>query len=101
MNYLINFLPITSIDASKIASHTKKDQVLSQLLTILQTDNLSDEMSAELRPIFNRSEQLSLQQGCILCTNRVVISSELRCHVSKMIYQGHPSIVRMKVFARN
>ena len=56
---------------------------------------------AELRPYFCRQEELSVQSGCILWGARVVVPLKARERVIDMIHEGHPGIVRMKMFARN
>ena len=43
-----------------------------------------------------RKDQLSVQQGCILWENRVVVPPNLRQKILNELHESHPGIVNMK-----
>ncbi|XP_058051873.1 uncharacterized protein K02A2.6-like, partial [Ahaetulla prasina] len=47
-----------------------------------------------------KHSELSVQGGCLLWGDRVVIPEKLRGHVLELLHVGHPGIVRMKSLAR-
>ena len=49
---------------------------------------------------YRRRETLTIEQGCVLFRERVVIPTVLRTKVLKILHQGHPGIQRMKSLAR-
>ena len=57
-------------------------------------------MDSDLKPFFQRQDQLTTEAGCILCEIRVVIPAKLSKQVLDELHAGHPGIVRMKSLAR-
>jgi len=56
---------------------------------------------SQLEGFYRRRESLTIEQGCVLFRERVVIPTMLRAKVLKLLHQGHPGIQRMKSLARN
>ena len=54
-----------------------------------------------LKPFFERKNDLSLEDGCILSGSRVVIPPQGRDRVLEELHQAHPGSSRMKVVARS
>ena len=50
---------------------------------------------------FQRREELSIEDGCILWGVTVVVPTQLWAKVVEEIHEGHPGIGRMKSFARS
>ncbi|XP_058042246.1 uncharacterized protein K02A2.6-like, partial [Ahaetulla prasina] len=48
-----------------------------------------------------KREELSVQGGCLLWGDRVVVPEKLRKNVLELLHVGHPGIVRMKSLARS
>ena len=55
---------------------------------------------AKLRPFHNRKRELSVEQGCLLWGNRVIVPEKGRKRVIQMLHQAHPGVSRMKSLAR-
>ncbi|XP_026530731.1 uncharacterized protein K02A2.6-like, partial [Notechis scutatus] len=53
------------------------------------------------RTFRNRQTELSLQKGCLLWGDRVVIPEKLQGKVLQLLHEGHPGIVRTKALARS
>ena len=99
---LLEFIDTSPIDVGMIKQWTDKDAVLSRVRRFVSSgwpESIGDD--AELKPYFCRQDELSIQSGCILWGARVVVPLKARERVIDMIHEGHPGIVRMKMFARN
>lgn len=55
----------------------------------------------QLEGFYRRRESLTIEQDCIMFSDRIVIPAVLRTQVLKLCHQGHPGIQRMKSLARN
>ncbi len=55
----------------------------------------------EFQPFIWRKRELSVEDGCVLWGNRVVISQKVRDDVLRMLHVAHPGITRMKRLARS
>ena len=55
----------------------------------------------DIKYFVNKAEQLSVEDGCLLWGNRVVIPKTLRGKVLEELYQAHPGINRIKGLARS
>ena len=53
-----------------------------------------------LKPYFSKYTELSVQDGCILQGNRVIISKAGRFEVLQELHEAHPGTTRMKQLAR-
>ena len=81
--------------AIQIKHWTDRDPLLSSVKNwILQGCHFSNKK--ELRPFIGRKDKLSVQDGCILWGNRVVIPQAGRAAVMRELHEGHPGICRMK-----
>ena len=99
---LLEFIDTSPIDVGMIKQWTDKDAVLSRVRRFVGSgwpESIGDD--AELKPYFCRQDELSIQSGCILWGARVVVPLKARERVIDMIHEGHPGIVRMKMFVRN
>ena len=54
-----------------------------------------------LAPFYNRRNEITIHQGCLLLGIRVIIPSKLQNKVLDLLHSTHPGIVRMKSLARN
>lgn len=75
---------------------TAKDPILAKVWKyVLQgwPDGVQDKRMA---PYFQRKEELSAEDGCILWGARVVVPPQLRAQVLEEIHEGHPGSGRMK-----
>ena len=92
-------LPIRSEDINKA---TKHDTILSQVSQyILQGwPNSMNGLPESIRPYYNRKDELTVEQGCVLWGIRVVIPEQFRERLLNQIHEEHPGICKMKALAR-
>ena len=90
------------ISASTIKSLTNKDPILSRVRGMVQHGTWSSASSEDptFRPFKQHDLELSVQDGCILWGNRVVVPEAAREAVIKILHDAHPGITRMKSLAR-
>ena len=93
----IEKVPITSV---QIRQAILKDTVLSKVLEFTQR-GWPKQVDEALIPYMNRSQQLSVEDGCLLLGPRVIIPSQLKDQVLTELHDTHPGIVRMKAIARS
>lgn len=89
--------PLSNLD---IARETVKDPTLSKVLDLVKRgwpSHISDET---IKPFFAKRMELSISGDCVCFGNRVVIPVKLRAEVLRLLHEGHPGIVRMKMLAR-
>ena len=86
--------------AHQVRQWTTRDPVLSKVRTwVLQ--GWVDGEGEEIVPFNRRSKELSVQDGCILWGNRVVIPERGRHQVLQQLHDGQPGVTRMKSIARS
>ena len=97
--HLVNFLNETPINAELIQGETKKCKLLSEVMKFLHT-GWPNTLQPEFAPFKNRNDELTIQSGCLLWGNRIVIPSSLQRRVLEELHVSHPGITRMKQLAR-
>ena len=94
LDYL-NFIPVT---AALINQWTQTDPILSKVRAHLMKEwNYS---SSDLQSYFRIRSELSVEAGCVLRGNRVVVPLKGRAKVLELLYEAHPGVDRMKRSAR-
>ena len=90
-------LPVT---AAEVVRETQRDPVLRRVYQYTRCGwrHTSDIV---LEPSQRRSCELSIENGCILWANRVIIPSKLRSTVLEELHEGHLGVSRMKALARS
>eukprot|EP00731_Ephydatia_muelleri_P009634 Em0005g220a len=90
--------PLTVKD---IERGTMSDALLRQVLKFTKDGwNKAGRVDDQLRPYFNRREELSTEGNCLMWGIKAVIPPGMRQHILKELHQSHPGIVRMKSLAR-
>ena len=96
---LMETLQASPITAQDISKWTDKDPLFSKVRTlVLQGWRNGDE--EEMKPFNRRCGELSIQDGCILWGNRVVVPHKGQQEVLQLLHDGHPGISHMKGIAR-
>ena len=91
--------PVTS---DEVRLHTRRDATLGKVLDFVLHGWPDSEMSAEeLGPYKSRQNELSVEDGCVLWGNRVVIPPSLQSQVLSELHEAHPGMTRMKALARS
>ena len=60
----------------------------------------ADDENPANRTWYQRRNELTIEDGCLLWVIRVIIPGSLRERVLQELHEGHPGIVRMKSLAR-
>ena len=97
---LLDHLNASPLTASQIRTWTSHDPLLSRVLRLVQEgwpDGLEEK---DLQPFACRRAEFSVQDGCILWGNWVVIPPLGRQQVLEELHSDHPGIARMKALAR-
>ena len=89
------------VTASEVKNATSKDPVLS-LVHEFVLSGWPEGFKAEeaFAPFLRKSEELSVEDGCILWGARVVIPEKLREKVLSELHVGHVGMSRMKLLSR-
>jgi len=92
-------LQISPITAAQIKSWTSRDPVISKVWDkVLQ--GWVDTKDPNLQPYQCCKLELSIEDGCVLRGNRVVIPPPGRAKVLDTLHEGHPGMARMKSLAQ-
>lgn len=91
-------LPITH---QLIKSETTRDKPLRSISEFVINGWPPSVNSEELKIFFNRKDDISIVEGCLMFGERVIISSALRQRILKQLHRGHPGIGRTKAIARS
>ena len=94
---LIDTLPVTS---TAIGTEPSKDKTLVNVLSHLQSGKWPDKISDNMKPYYNKQNELTIGDGVILWGLRVIVPEQLRNKVLKELHQSHPGISRMKSLSR-
>ena len=99
LNYFthVNDMPVSS---EQIAGFTRKDKVLARVLDFT-LNGWPNNVEYDLKPYFNRRNELSCDQGCLLLGMRVVIPEKLCQRMLEELHHEHLGVVRMKALARS
>ena len=93
---VVSSLPVT---AKQIARHTRKDSLLSKVMHCVRT-GLPGEVEGDLTNYHQKRNEITVEDGCLLWGNRVIIPAELRNTLLEELHEGHQGIVKMKALAR-
>ena len=92
-------LPVTT---NNLRAATGSDPVLSKVIRYLRGYWPQDHNIPQyLRPFFNRRNELTVEEGCLLWGIRVVIPKRLRIKLLQELHRDHPGVSRMKSVARS
>ena len=92
----VDSLPVTS---RQIAEATRKDPVMSKVLSHTLNGWPAQHSDRDVQPYFNRCTELSVEGGVLLWGLRVVVPPTFRNRLLKELHEQHPGIYRMKALA--
>ena len=90
-----------SLNAEAVATQTRRDPILSQVLRLVQHGGWPAVPPHWLKPYTVRQNELSQTAGVLLWGHRVVIPTVARNDVLRELHVGHPDIVKTKAMARS
>ena len=97
---LMELLETTPIRAEQVKNWTKRTPILARVLKFIKQGWPSKCPYGEFQPYFQRRDELSVQDDCILWGNRVVVPPQGRRQVVDELHETHPGICKMKSLAR-
>lgn len=104
IDFSLSYLDSTPITSARIKDSTRRDPEMSLVMRYIEsgwTCKTSETMPESLKPYYNRRQELTVEDGCILWGQRVVIPQRHRQSMVDEIHTGHPGICRMKAIARS
>ena len=91
----------TVVNLKDIKRLTARDTTMSKVLEFVKNGWPNNKLSKEqFRAYYNRREELSIEDGCILWGTRVVIPPSVRRYVLDELHEAHPGISRIKALSR-
>ena len=99
--FAMELLNLTPVSVNEIRIGTRCDPILSQVIKFVQHGWPNHNSDEALKPYFTRKAELSVQDGCLLWGNRVVVPPKERARVVEELHETHPGICRMKALARS
>ena len=92
----VDILPVTS---RQIAEATRKDPVMSRVLSHTLNGWPAHNSDRDVQPYFDRRTELSFKGGVVLWGLRVVVPPAFRDRLLEELHDQHPGIYRMKALA--
>ena len=89
------------ITAAEIAEGTKKDSLLVKVYENTSSGWPGTCPSLELRPFWNRRDELSLENGCLLWGRHVIVPFQFQKRLLEELHECHPGMCMMKALARS
>ena len=98
---LLSHLESSPVSSTQIAAATRKDPILSTVMQyVSQGWPRAIPGQPHLSAYFEKKEELSLFEGCLLWGSRVIIPQPCQEAVLAQLHEGHQGMVRTKSLAR-
>ena len=98
---MINKLQIEAVlGVDHVRNATRSNPTLSRVLEYTLSGWPKAIDLETIKPYFNKRNEITTEDGCLLWGIRVIIPKVLREQVLNELHVGHPGIVRMKSLAR-
>ena len=97
---LMDTLQTSPVTVRQVRHWTNRDPLLSKVRSLV-LEGWVDGKEEKMTPFNQRSNELSVQDGCILWGTRVVIPEQGRSQVLQQLHDGHPGMSRMKSISRS
>ena len=88
----MELLDSTPVGVKEIQQGTRTDVVLSQVVKFVQHGWPSRNKDEALQLYFERKQELSIQDGCLLWGSRVVVPPKARERMMEELHETHPGI---------
>ena len=94
-------IPISDQRLQQVKEAQDEDEVCHKIKTYCQ-DGWPDryQLNDEIKPYWTEWEEMTIVQGILMKSNRIVIPSSLRLRVLDRIYEGHQGMVKCRARAR-
>ena len=97
---MVETLNDSPVSPTQIARWTQQDKTLSRAL-LYTRQGWPDKVDADLKPFWRRRNELSVHEGCLMWSGRVVVPKPGQESVLIELHGGHPGIARMKALSRS
>ena len=101
IHLLFQQLSTSIVTADHIRAWTEKDPLLARVCHFIQSSWTLTKPDADIQPCYNRRDELTVIDGCILWGLRVVVPVPGHHIIIEQLHETHPGISRMKGFARS
>ena len=98
---LMQCLEATPVNAKQIEKWTTRDPLLAKVRKYVTQGWEQADDSEELKIYASKKLELSVEEGCLLWGQRVVVPPSGRQRVIDELHEGHPGTSRMKSLARS
>ncbi|XP_031760407.1 uncharacterized protein K02A2.6-like, partial [Xenopus tropicalis] len=98
--FQVSFAEELPISCKDIAAATSRDPLLAKVWDFTSKGWPNYNSDKILKPYFEKRDELSIDQGCLLWGIRVVIPPKYRQRLLHELHEGHPGVNRMKARAR-
>ncbi|XP_041822728.1 uncharacterized protein K02A2.6-like [Chelmon rostratus] len=98
--FRVSWLESIPVSAKVIQKETDKDKILTKVRHLTQTGWPKHVSEGDLKPYWNRRNELTVEADCVLWGLRVIIPTALRPKMLKELHE-HLGIVRTKALARS
>ena len=100
--YHVDYCENLPVTAAEVAQETKADPILRRAYQYtLSGWNWKSHMDPMLQPYSQRSDELSVEENCLLWGTHVIILQKLQSIVLADLYENHLGSNRMKALARS
>ncbi|XP_016335635.1 uncharacterized protein K02A2.6-like [Sinocyclocheilus anshuiensis] len=97
---MLDMLEFEPISATQLKSWTNKDVLLSQVRNYVLR-GWPNQVDPQYNPYHKRKLELSVRDGCVLWGARVIVPSQGRAMLLKLLHQSHTGMAKMKGLARS
>lgn len=97
---LLEHLDHTPINSQHIREWTRCNPVLSKVHQFTLNGWPHHCQDVQLHPYLSRKAELTIEGGCVLWGNRVIVPPQGQAQVIAELHKAHPGISRMKALAR-
>uniref|UniRef100_A0A803JEW5 Gypsy retrotransposon integrase-like protein 1 n=1 Tax=Xenopus tropicalis TaxID=8364 RepID=A0A803JEW5_XENTR len=98
--FQVSFAEELPISCKDIAAATSRDPLIAKVWDFTSKGWPNYSSDKILKPYFEKRDELSIDQGCLLWGIRVVIPPKYRHRLLHELHEGHPGVNRMKARAR-
>ena len=85
----------------RIAEASQRDKILSTVIKAVQHGRWPSKRDEPLLPYYNRRNDLTVVDGCLLWGSRVVIPTVFRAQLLDELHSNHVGVCHMKMLARS
>ena len=98
--FMIGQIQAMPVTAEQVQATTRRDPVLSQVFRYVQ-DGWPATVNDKYKPFYKRKDELSIEAGCLLWGNRVIVPEKFQLILIEELHRDHPGASRMKSVARS